>query len=247
LLSRIDSPCPHSPYARKGELWKAYKRHYGKDDSDVLVIRAPSLTMNPGLDADFVARQFDDDPIAAAAEYGGEFRTDLESFVTIDVLEVCVADGVFEVPPAGDIAYTAFVDPFGGSSDSMTLAIAHRNADGTVILDCVRDARPPFSPESVVEEFAAVLASYHCGAVTGDRYAGEWPREQFTKRNIEYTLSDRPKTELYQAFLPLPPGITARQPEAAEAITRQRVRQCQFHGHRPARQAVAVWRAEWGL
>jgi hypothetical protein len=192
-----------SPYARKGELWKAYKRHYAKDDSDVLVIQAPSLIMNPGLDKSFVDRQYDDDPVAAAAEYGAEFRTDVESFVSIEVLESCVADGVFEVLPAAGIAYVAFVDPSGGSSDSMTLAIAHRDEDGTVILDCVRDAKPPFSPESVVEEFAAVLASYHVGVVTGDRYAGEWPREQFAKRNIIYRLSDRTKTEIYQAFLPL--------------------------------------------
>ena len=38
-------------------------------------------------------------------------------------------------------------DPSGGSADSMTLAIAHmehRNSEKTVILDAIRERRPPF-------------------------------------------------------------------------------------------------------
>jgi hypothetical protein len=38
-----------SPYSRKGELWKAYAKHYGKD-SRVLVAQAASWVMHPGLD-----------------------------------------------------------------------------------------------------------------------------------------------------------------------------------------------------
>src|SRR5260370_37684471 len=36
-----------SPYSRRGELWRNFKEHYGKDDSPVLVLRAPSRAMNP--------------------------------------------------------------------------------------------------------------------------------------------------------------------------------------------------------
>jgi hypothetical protein len=57
------------------------------------------------------------------------------------------------------IRYIAFVDPSGGSQDAMTLAIAH--AEGEVmVLDAVREVRPPFSPEAVVSEFAGLLATY---------------------------------------------------------------------------------------
>jgi hypothetical protein len=38
--------------------------------------------------------------------------------------------------------------------------------------------------------------------VTGDRYAGEWPREAFRKLDIQYELSERPKSALYQDLLP---------------------------------------------
>jgi hypothetical protein len=71
------------------------------------------------------------------------------------------------------------------------------------VLDCLLERRPPFSPESVVEEFAAVLAEYKIGSVVGDRYAGEWPREQFQKRGISYEPSEAPKSDIYRELLPL--------------------------------------------
>jgi hypothetical protein len=43
---------------------------------------------------------------------------------------------------------------------------------------------------------------YRIGHVTGDRYAGEWPREQFRKRGVEYKLSEKTASELYREFLP---------------------------------------------
>ena len=97
--------------------------------------------------------------------------------------------------------YLGFVDPSGGSSDSMTLAVAHLEKD-VAVLDCVRERKAPFSPDSVVAEFAAVLRSYRVGSVRGDRYAGEWPREAFRKHNVEYLSADKPKSEIYLSVLP---------------------------------------------
>ena len=83
----------------------------------------------------------------------------------------------------------------------MTLAIAHREGD-RVVLDLVRERRPPFSPKLVVDEFAAAMAAYRVTTVVGDRFAGEWPREQFRDRGIRYYVADQTKSELYQAFVP---------------------------------------------
>jgi len=192
-----------SPYSRHGELWKAYRKHFGKDGSRALVVKAASEIMNPGLDRAFIDAQYEDDPISAAAEYGAEFRSDVAEFVSMDVLEACTADGVFELPPISDASYVAFVDPSGGSSDSMTLAIAHRDKFGTGILDCIRECRPPFSPESVVDEFCSTLKQYHIIKVCGDRYAGEWPRERFRMCGVTYELSEKPKSDIYRDMLPL--------------------------------------------
>ena len=67
------------------------------------------------------------------------------------------------------VRYFGFVDPSGGSSDSMTVAVAHREAD-RVIIDLVRERRPPFSPTDVCLEFSAALKSYGIGSVQSDKY-----------------------------------------------------------------------------
>jgi hypothetical protein len=71
------------------------------------------------------------------------------------------------------------------------------------ILDAIREIKPPFSPEAVCEEFATLLKSYRISKVCGDRYAGEWPREQFRKNGINYETSDKSRSELYIELLPL--------------------------------------------
>ena len=63
--------------------------------------------------------------------------------------------------------------------------------------------RPPFSPERVVTEFAALLKSYRLASVTGDRSGGEWVSEVFGRHGIAYRLADRRRSELYGAFPPL--------------------------------------------
>jgi hypothetical protein len=102
-----------------------------------------------------------------------QFRTDVEAFITREAVEACVNSG-----PERAHGYIAFVDTSGGSSDAMTLAIAHKEGE-TEILDAVRERRPPFSPEAVTEEYAELIKKYRCTKVCGDRYGGEWPREQF--------------------------------------------------------------------
>jgi len=51
-------------------------------------------------------------------------------------------------------------------------------------------------------EFAALLRTYWVSEVTGDRYAGEWPREQFRKHGVAYRVSDKAKSDLYRDALP---------------------------------------------
>jgi hypothetical protein len=53
-----------------------------------------------------------------------------------------------------------------------------------------------------VDEFCELLTSYHIKKVNGDRYAGEWPREQFRKRNISYEVCETVTSDLYRDLLP---------------------------------------------
>ena len=110
--------------------------------------QATTRTMNPSIPQALIDGAYEEDPSAAAAEYGAEFRSDLEAYITTEIIDACTVPARFELPPAS-VRYQAFVDPSGGSQDSMTLAIAHVEAEHAV-LDPVREHRPPFSPESVV-------------------------------------------------------------------------------------------------
>lgn len=191
-----------SPYARRGVLWKAYRSNFGRAHDRVLVAQAPSLLMNPTLPEHVVADAYADDPIAAAAEFGAQFRSDVESFVSIEAVEACTRPSPIELPPCLGITYSAFVDPSGGVADAFTLAIAHKQGQ-SVVIDCTRAIKPPFSPEAVVAEFCDLLKCYRISSVTGDAYAGEWPREQFAKRGVRYDKSTRNRSEIYRDLLPM--------------------------------------------
>jgi hypothetical protein len=196
--------CISSPYARRGALYDAYRRDFGANgDPKVLVAKADSRTMNSSLPETVIARAYERDPAGASAEYGGEFRADIETFVSREVVEAAVVPNRFELPPAPGVRYVAFVDPSGGSADDMTLAIAHRDEEDVIILDCLRAATPPFSPDAIAAEFATVVKSYGLSKVHGDRYAGEWPRERFAAHGVKYEIGVKPKGDLYREMLPL--------------------------------------------
>ena len=189
-----------SPYARRGELWEAYKRHHGKDDSQILVWQADTRRMNPTISQGIIEYAYARDPARASAEYGAQFRTDVEAFISREILKQAVGDYVSR-PPVEGVKYFGFVDPSGGSSDSMTLGIAHKEQE-QLIVDCLLERKPPFSPESVTAEFSATLKQYRIDTVTGDRYAGEWPREKFREHGIEYRTAGKTRSELYLELLP---------------------------------------------
>ena len=70
-----------------------------------------------------------------------------------EVVDACVVLGRFELPWRRGFTYRAFADPSGGSSDSMTLAIAHVEA-GKIVIDVVREQLAPFDPDETVGAFA---------------------------------------------------------------------------------------------
>jgi len=191
-----------SPYSRRGMLWEMHRAHFGVEDSDVLVIQADTRSMNPSVPEDVIARAYQDDEAVAAAEYGAEFRRDLEAFVSRDAVDACVVPGRFELPPVSHLTYMAFVDPSGGSADSFAMAVSHEE-NGRRVLDLVRERKPPFSPEEVVAEFANTLKAYRCLTVSGDFYGGLWPSERFAEHGITYKRSERSKSEIYLEMLPL--------------------------------------------
>ncbi len=120
-----------TPYARRGATFEAFSRDYGaKGDPAILVATGASKTFNPSLSDQVIARAYERDQVAAAAaEFGGEWRTDIAAFLTREAVVACVDKGVTERPYCRDFRHYAFVDPSGGSNDSFALVISHQDAD----------------------------------------------------------------------------------------------------------------------
>ncbi|MER8845941.1 hypothetical protein [Mesorhizobium australicum] len=191
-----------SPYARRGELYRTYKADFGPEgDPSILVAKGPSKVFNSTLPQSEIDKAYARDPASASAEYGGEFRIDVEMLFDRETVELAVDLNTTVRAFNPGARYKAFIDPSGGSADSMTLCIAHKEGTRAVI-DLVLEEKPPYSPEFVTDKFANTLRTYGISRVVGDRFGGEWCREPFQRRGITYAISPAPKSELYLALLP---------------------------------------------
>jgi len=69
------------------------------------------------------------------------------------------------------------------------------------VVDLVRAKRGV--PAAITEEFAAVLKAYSVRQVHSDKYAGNWPADEFKKHGITiWIYSPKPRSELYLDALP---------------------------------------------
>ena len=97
-------------YRKSGLLYRKYRQNYGQD-GDILVIKASTRQLNPTIDQTTIDEAYEEDAAAARAEWGGEFREDLEGYVTIEAVEACVEQGRIERPPLSGVHYFAFSIP----------------------------------------------------------------------------------------------------------------------------------------
>lgn len=188
-----------TPYAKFGYFYDMYDEYYGKEDEDVLVWLAPTLTMNPTYSQIRMRRAIKKDPVAARAEFEAEFREDLETYLSLEEIKAVTNTGVPMIPPQQDVRYMAFTDPSGGKSDSFGLGIAHQE-DGKIILDRVEEVTAPYNPKDVTIQFCQILKLYKVSTVVGDRFAGNWCSGAFRENGVYYKESKLNKNELYLDF-----------------------------------------------
>ena len=182
-----------SPYARQGWRWKTYEANFGNDVGRTLVVNCPSRTLNPSLPESVVDAALAEDPAAARSEYLGQFRDDISAFLSRDVILAAVKAGRTGLIHRPGTRYVAFADLSGGRHDDAALAIAHK-AGPVVVVDLLRRWKPPFNPQAVIGEMAALLRGYGLSAVTGDNYSAEFVASGFRQYGVRYAKSDKPKS-----------------------------------------------------
>jgi hypothetical protein len=195
--------CASSTYTMDGALYDAFHKHHGKDTSNVLVWRAPTLTMNPSFRKEIVDAAYVAEAKDAAAEYGSEWLTDARAHFPEELIDAAIVPDRKSLSRDPAAEHVAFCDPSGGVSDSMTLAVAHIDSARMVVLDRLETVKPPFKPEDVCQRFADVLATYGLKDVAGDGFAKGWVKDAFRRVGITYMSSDLTKSEIYLAAQPL--------------------------------------------
>jgi len=197
-----------SPYARKGELFELWRKHYGPDgDPSILVARGPSRQFNPILSERVVKRALEKDFAVGSSEYLAEWRSDIEALLNREAIEAVTSPGVKERPPLdGGVSYVAFVDmASGGGLDSAALCIGHLeavNKTKVAVIDCIIERKPKFSPEDVTAEFAEMLKRYRCHRVVGDRWSPGYVAESFARHGITYQPAQKTASENFGELLP---------------------------------------------
>jgi hypothetical protein len=174
--------------------------------SRLLFIQASSRLLNPSLDQGLIDAAYEDDPESARAEFGGEFRSDVDQFLPDALIDAAVIAGRIELPYQTNRGYVAFVDVSGGVSDASALAIAHKEP-GTraenLVLDQLIVAKAPHEPHEVVARFGAVLQRFYIRRLVGDRYASGWVTNAFKHVNVLYQPSELDKSAIYREVAPL--------------------------------------------
>tara|TARA_R110001592_G_scaffold44411_1_gene142956 strand:- start:1002 stop:2462 length:1461 start_codon:yes stop_codon:yes gene_type:complete len=199
-LATLDGPllCLSSPYAKKGVLFENYRDHYG-NDSPVLVAQAATRYMNPTLPQKIVDAALKRDPDAAKAEYLAEFRSGIEGFVTRDLIDRCTRSQPLIIPYQSGVRYFAFVDVAGGGADEYSLTIAHKEGE-LVVVDALYAEQG--DPASITKQYASILKDYRITTIFGDRYAADWPVQEYKKYGIVLKPSKLNRSELYLETLP---------------------------------------------
>lgn len=171
----------------------------------VCFLQGPSALLNPLLDQGIIDAAYADDPESARSEFGGQFRQDVTQYLDDATIERALCPGERSRPRLLHVEHVGFVDPAGGvvGGDEMTVAVAHAEVGGRVIVDQLLAVTPPFDTESAVEQCALVLKSFGISYAKADRYGGLWPSQSFSRHGISLHPSDLDKAAIYREVAPL--------------------------------------------
>jgi hypothetical protein len=192
-----------TPYRRMGLLHAKHRDHFGHAGDDVLVVQGDSATFNPLLSAKLIESHRQSDPEAAVAEWDAQFRSDIAQFLSEDLIALAIdRSRTPELPPQTGTRYACFIDASGGRHDSYTICIGHKDSAGRFICDVLRGKEPPFDPQVVTRDYAALAREYGCSKIIGDAYSADWIVSAFRECEVTYDRSEKNKSDLYLEGLP---------------------------------------------
>jgi hypothetical protein len=193
-----------SPWRKSGYVYSQFEKHFGKDSADVLIWKAPTKVMNPRISSARILAALATDKTASRTEFLAEWRDDLNSFLSEEIVGAAIVSGRRVLPYKKEFNYVAYVDVSGGRADALALSICHRDpATERVVQDLLFERVPPFSPQDAIAEAVQFLRHFHITEVSGDKYAAGFTVTAFESNGIQYRASDRDTSANYLSALPL--------------------------------------------
>jgi hypothetical protein len=192
-----------TPYRRTGLLYSKHRDCFGVEGDDVLCVQGTAEQFNPTLSSALIEAHRQSDPESAVSEWDACFRSDISAFLSEDLIELAVdRSRPPELPPQQGVPYKCFVDASGGRHDSYTICIGHKDSAGRFICDVLHGKEPPFDPQVVTREYAALAKEYCCTKIIGDAYSADWVVSAFRESGATYECSEKSRSDLYLEGLP---------------------------------------------
>ena len=198
-----------SPYGPTGLLYQLYTKHWGKPGR-TLVVRAPTLAMNPGFPQSMVDAIRAEKPDVAAREYDAEWvDADSAFFEGVLVDKASLREAV-DIPPQEGSRYLAAMDA-GTRGNAWTVVIARdvrekgeriAKIEIAYAHEWIGSRQKPLDPATVFASLRDKLAPYGITSVNCDAWAID-PMRSVAKscgmRLNEHTFRGEQKTEIYRA------------------------------------------------
>ena len=197
-----------SPYGPTGLLYNLFTRHWGKPGR-VLVVRAPTLAMNPGFSRDLVEAIRAEKPDVAAREYDAEW-VDADSAFFEGVLVDKAARDDLDIPPQEGSRYLAAMDA-GTRGNAWTIVIARDTRERgdriakieiSYAFEWIGSRQKPLDPATVFLDMQPKLAEYGIKMVNCDAYAIDPLRSVAKSTGLslnEHTFRGEQRLEVYRS------------------------------------------------
>lgn len=180
-----------SSYTREGSAWETFRDHFGRDDSDVLVVQGSTEFFNPNVSRAYLEQERRRlGPRLYAMHFECEWLDAmLDGF--FGTFEPCIRKGVESFEPRERHHYVAAIDA-GFRADSFALAIAHRERrqgqPPLTVLDYCESWRPqrgvPLSVEGTVRQTANRMFAYGVSAAAADQFCFDALRESYLRAGV---------------------------------------------------------------
>jgi hypothetical protein len=195
-----------SPFGPSGLLWDIYRAHFGKPGR-VLVVHAPTQSMNPAFPLEQIEELRATKPDVAAREFDAEWLEPDTAMYPHAQLDAARRSAPLEEAPIAGAAYYAGQDP-ASRANAYTLVIARAEVEKgetkrVVVAFCrqwVGSKKRPLDLDAVMNEIAGICGRYRVRKVASDGYSADALKA--IGRHYGLTIDDQQSTtaETYERF-----------------------------------------------